>query len=57
MVRLLKEIPEAYEQQYSHAIRHIAHLVSRLPQDELDTICRIDEPETEKVAEIPRIYL
>jgi uncharacterized protein len=56
MVRLLKETPEAYEQQYTRAVRHITHLVARLPQDELDVICRIEEPETEKVAEIPRQY-
>ncbi|MFA4859222.1 YkgJ family cysteine cluster protein [Methanoregula sp.] len=57
MVRLLKEVPEAYEQQYNHALRHIPHLISRLPQEELDVICRIEEPETEKVAEIKRQYL
>lgn len=57
IVRLLKEVPEAYEQQYNRAVTHITHLVSLLPQEELDVICRIDEPETEKVAEIPRKYL
>ncbi|WP_321508510.1 YkgJ family cysteine cluster protein [uncultured Methanoregula sp.] len=57
IVRLLKEIPEAYEQQYNRAVTHITRLVSLLPEDELEVICRIDEPETEKVGEIPRQYL
>jgi Fe-S-cluster containining protein len=55
IVRLLKEVPEAYDQQYSLAVRNISHLVSNLGEDELAVICRIEEPETEKVAEIPRI--
>jgi hypothetical protein len=54
MVRLLKEIPEAYQQQYESAIGSITHLVRNLTQDELDAICLIEEPETEKVAEVPR---
>lgn len=56
LVRLLKEVPDAYTQQYDAAVRSITRLVSNLTGDELDAICRIDEPETEKVAEIPRIY-
>jgi Fe-S-cluster containining protein len=55
IVRLLKEVPEAYDQQYSLAVKSITHLVANLDDDELAVICRIDEPETEKVAEIPRI--
>ena len=55
VVRLLKEVPEAYNQQYSLAVRHISHLVTNLSDEELAVICRIEEPETEKVAEIPRI--
>ena len=54
IVTLLKEVPEAYGQQYAAAVRSITHLVRNLSDDELDVICRIDEPETEKVAEIPR---
>jgi len=57
IVRLLKDVPEAYEQQYNAAVTHITHLVAHLPQDELDVICRIEEPETELVAKIPRQYL
>ena len=36
------------------AVKSITHLVSNLTQDEIDAICRIDEPETEKVSEVPR---
>lgn len=54
LVALLKEVPEAYGQQYSRAVLHITHLVAHMPEDELEVICRIGEPETEKVAEIPR---
>jgi len=57
VVRLLKEVPAAYDQQYSLAKKSITHLVAHLTDDELAVICSIDEPETEKVAEIPRIRL
>jgi hypothetical protein len=56
VVRLLKEEPEAYAHQFALAKKSIAHLVANLTNDELSAICRIDEPETEKVAEIPREY-
>ena len=54
MVRLLKDVPEAYEQQYNAAAKSIAHLVRNLSDAELAMVCRVDEPETEKIAEIPR---
>jgi uncharacterized protein len=57
IVRLLKKVPAAYDQQYSLAVKSITHLVAHLDEDELAIICRIDEPETEKVAEIPRMRL
>ena len=56
LVRLLRETPEAYEQQYARAVGNITHLVSNLSEEELEAICRIEEPDTEKVAEIPRRY-
>ena len=56
VVRLLKEVPEAYEHQFDVAKKSITHLVRHLTDEELDAICRIEEPETEKVAEIPREY-
>jgi len=54
LVRLLRETPEAYGQQYALAVKSITRLVSHLTDDELAAICRIDEPDTEKIAEIPR---
>ncbi|HUW86142.1 MAG TPA: YkgJ family cysteine cluster protein, partial [Methanoregula sp.] len=54
VVDLLKGTPEAYRQQYHLAVKSITHLVSNLTQDEIEAICRIDEPETEKVAEIKK---
>jgi len=56
LVRLFKEVPEAYNQQYSLAVQSITRLVSHLTNTEIEAICKIEEPETEKVAEIPRIY-
>jgi hypothetical protein len=51
-VRLLKEVPEAYRQQYDIAVQSFTHLVQNLTDDELSVICQIDEPETEKVSEV-----
>ena len=56
VVRLLEEVPEAYEHQSEFAKKSIAHLVANLTDEELSAICRIGEPETRKVAEIPREY-
>ncbi len=56
IVRLLKEIPEAYSQQYNAAVKNITHLVQNLTDDELTSICQIEEPETELVATIPRYW-
>jgi Fe-S-cluster containining protein len=52
VVRLLKESPDAYRQQYALAVQSITHLVQNLTEDEISVICQIDEPETEKVAEV-----
>jgi hypothetical protein len=52
VVRLLKESPEAYQQQYKRAVQGITHLVQNLTDDEISAVCQIDEPETEKVAEV-----
>jgi hypothetical protein len=56
VVRLLKEVPEAYEHQFALAKKSITHLVANLTDGELAVICNIDEPDTERVAEIPREY-
>lgn len=55
LVALLRKVPGVYNQQYARAVTHITHLISHLPEDELEVICRIDEPDTEKVGEIPRV--
>ena len=54
LVTLLKATPEAYQVQYDLAVKSITHLVSNLTQEELDAICHIEEPDTEKVSEVPR---
>ncbi len=54
LVRILKEDPDAYRQQYAHAATNIRYLVQALSEDELAAICRVDEPDTELVATIPR---
>jgi hypothetical protein len=54
IVSLLKEVPEAYRQQFELAAQSITHLVKNLSEEELAVICAIEEPETDKVAEIPR---
>jgi len=56
VVRLLREVPEAYRQQFAIAKQSITHLVRNMGEDELAAICRIEEPETIKVAELPREY-
>jgi Fe-S-cluster containining protein len=54
VVRLLRDVPEAYGSQYALAEKSIARLVAHLTEEELAAVCRIEEPDTEKVAEIPR---
>jgi Fe-S-cluster containining protein len=56
IVRLFKDVPEAYDQQYALAVKSITHLVSNLTEEEVTAVCRIEEPDTELVATIPRIY-
>jgi Fe-S-cluster containining protein len=53
---MLKEVPEAYKHQFDIAKKNITRLVASLTDEELDAICRIEEPYTGKVAEIPREY-
>jgi hypothetical protein len=54
IVPLLKEQPAAYHQQYERAAENIVRLVSGLPKEEIEAINRIEEPETDLVAVIPR---
>lgn len=54
IVRLLKDEPDAYAQQYEAAVKNITHLVNNLSDRELAAICRVEEPETELVGKLPR---
>ena len=54
IVGLLKEVPQAYRTQYERAVQNITQLVAHLPPQELEVICRIDKPDCDKVAEVPR---
>ena len=54
LVRILKDNPEAYQQQYNLAVQSISHLVQNMAGDELCEICKVDEPDTEYVTSIPR---
>jgi Fe-S-cluster containining protein len=53
LVGHLKYYPEAYRHQYENAVRHLLALVKGLPSRDLAEILKVEEPETEKVAEIP----
>ncbi len=50
---LLREEPQAYARLFAMARNELVRLVRSLPPDELETICRIPEPDTDKVAMIP----
>ncbi|MCJ7444329.1 MAG: YkgJ family cysteine cluster protein [Methanotrichaceae archaeon] len=52
MVELLKENREIFERLLTLAAENIMKLLKALPKDELAEILKIDEPETELVAEI-----
>ncbi len=52
MVRLLKENREVYDGLFEVSVEKIMELVTALPRSELGEILKIEEPETELVAEI-----
>lgn len=52
MVRVLKENSEAYEGLFETAVEKIIDLVYAMPPAELAEVLKIDEPETDLVAEI-----
>ena len=54
LVCMLKENPEAYRQQYTAAVQSIRSFIAHMPDDQLAAVCRVEEPETEYVATIPR---
>ena len=49
----LKYYPEAYRHQYKHGIKHLLRLIRQLPAAELREVLKVEELETEQVAEIP----
>jgi Fe-S-cluster containining protein len=53
LVTFLKGNPSAYNEQFEMAVQSIIHLVRSLPPEELHSVCKVEEPETEKVAEFP----
>ncbi len=52
MVKILKENKEIYDGLFEVAVEKIVHLVENLPKNELEEILKIEEPDTELVAEI-----
>ena len=49
----LRQDPDLYQEQLHCAVAHIRRLFFELPQDELQTVLAIPEPETDLVAVIP----
>jgi Fe-S-cluster containining protein len=52
LVPVLKQDRKAYDEQYKTAIDQIIRVVAFLPEEELDSVCSIEEPDTEKVEEL-----
>ena len=52
LVAVLKQDRKAYDEQYKLAVDKIIRVVAFLPEEELMTVCRIEEPDTEKVEEL-----
>ncbi len=52
MVRYLKENRAAYDELFRTSVEKIVDLVEKLPPEELAEIVKIDEPDTDLVAEI-----
>jgi len=52
MVKVLKDNRDAYEGLFEAAVDNITELVYALPPSELSEVLKIDEPETDLVAEI-----
>ena len=52
LVAVLKQDRKAYVQQYKTAVDKIIRVVAFLPEEELSTVCSIEEPDTDKVEEL-----
>ncbi len=57
IVQIFREEPEMYRRQYEKAAENILGLVANLTDTEIAAINRIDEPDTDLVAEIPRKHV
>jgi Fe-S-cluster containining protein len=53
LVTFLKGNPAVYNEQFEMAVQSIRQLVRALPPEELESVCKVEEPETDKVAEYP----
>lgn len=52
LVAVLKHDRNAYDEQYKTAVEKIIRVVAFLPEEELWTICGIEEPDTDKVGDL-----
>jgi uncharacterized protein len=52
LVAVLKQDRVAYDEQYKTAVEKIIRVVAFLPEDELWTVCGIEEPDTDKIGEL-----
>ena len=52
LVTVMKQDRKAYDEQYRVAVDKIIRVVAFLPEEELFTVCKIEEPDTEKVEEL-----
>jgi Fe-S-cluster containining protein len=52
LVAVLKQDRKAYDEQYKMAVDKIIRVVAFLPEEELWTVCKIEEPDTEKVEDL-----
>ena len=52
LVAVLKQDVKAYDEQYKMAVEKIIRVVAFLPEDELWTVCNIEEPDTDKVEDL-----
>ena len=52
LVTVMKQDRKAYDEQYKMAVDRIIRVVAFLPEEELLTVCQVDEPDTEKVEDL-----
>ena len=52
LVAVMKQDRKAYDEQYKMAVDKIVRVVAFLPEEELLTVCQVEEPDTEKVEDL-----